>query len=72
VNPSENYLTDRQIGCLYHLVMGKTIKQTAEALKLSPRTVEHYLEAIKLKLGCRSRSDLISKALSMSVIRERI
>lgn len=58
-------LTKRQSQCLYHLVRGKTAKQIAKALNLSNRTVEFYLENIKDKFKCESRSDLIAKAIEM-------
>lgn len=57
-------LTKRQIECLYLLVKGMTMKEIAYILKLSPRTVEHYIETIKQKLNCHSRSELISKVLT--------
>ena len=54
-------LTQRQADCLYYLIKGMTMKQIARALHLSPRTVEHYLDAIKIKLNCDYRSELIEK-----------
>lgn len=56
-------LSDRQKECLYYLTKGMTSKQIARVLQLSPRTVEHYIEFIKIKLGCFSRADLIEKIL---------
>lgn len=58
-----NKLTTRQKECLYYLVKGMSAKEIAYALKLSPRTVEHYLETVKAKLNCHSRSQLIAKVL---------
>lgn len=49
-----------------------TQKEIAKTLKISPRTVEYYLEEIKIKLNCHSRSDLIAKALQMNFIRNRL
>jgi DNA-binding CsgD family transcriptional regulator len=65
-------LSDRQLDCLYYLVKGMTIKEIAKEMSLSPRTVEHYLEAIKIKLNSHSRVDLFEKAMCMKIIRERI
>lgn len=65
-------LSPRQLTCLTLLVKGNTLKQIANQLNLSPRTVEHYIETIKLKLRCESRSDLISKALQLPVIKDKI
>lgn len=71
---SSNYygLTKRQMECLYYITKGKTVKQAATTLGLSPKTVEHYIEATKSKLGCSTRSELIDAALSLREIRERL
>ncbi len=65
-------LTARQLDCLFYFVKGFTFKQIAKQLNLSPRTIEHYLEAIKLKLNCHTRADLISKSLQLQAIKERL
>ena len=73
VNDAEGCsLTERQIDCLVYLVKGMTMKQIAATLNLSPKTVEHYLEIIKDKLDCQNRSELVAKALSYRIIREKI
>lgn len=56
-------LTQRETECLCYLVRGKTAKSIAQLLKLSPRTVEYYLDNIKNKLGCRTKSQLIEWAI---------
>jgi DNA-binding CsgD family transcriptional regulator len=61
-------LSQRQIDCLYYLVKGMTLKQIAKSLNLSPRTVEHYLDSVKLKLNCTSRAELIGKAFQIPAI----
>ena len=72
--PPENFLslTNRQLDCLYYLAKGFSIKQIASAMRLSPRTVEHHLEAIKIKLDCRLRSDLVAMAMLIPSIRDRL
>ena len=65
-------LTKRQIDCLALLVKGMSYKETGKKLNLSPRTVEHYVDAVKMKLNCDTRSELISKALKMRHIRDRL
>lgn len=58
------YLSQRESQCLYHLIRGKTAKVTAKILGLSPRTVEHYIDNIKVKLCVSSKSELIDKVIS--------
>lgn len=58
-------LSKREIECLRLLSQGKTVKLCAEELRLSPRTVEHYLENVKVKLNVRTRTQLIEKALEI-------
>lgn len=57
------YLSARQIQCAQLLTRGKTAKEIAKILGLSPRTVEHYLEIIKSKLKVTSKSELIEKII---------
>jgi DNA-binding CsgD family transcriptional regulator len=68
-----NYdLTTRQLDCLFSLMKGMSIKQIAKHLSLSPRTIEHYLESIKIKMDCASRVELFEKAWQLEVIRNRL
>jgi DNA-binding CsgD family transcriptional regulator len=55
-------LSPQEKECLKQIQQGKTIKETAAVLFLSPRTVESYLENIRNKIDCTSKQDLISKA----------
>ena len=57
-------LTPREQECLEYTVKGYTAKQIAKQLALSPRTVEEYLNQIKIKLGVGSKQELIQKVLS--------
>lgn len=53
-------LTPRQFDCVSLLLKGYPNKVIASQLSLSTRTCEHYIEAVKDKFDCHSRSDLIS------------
>lgn len=59
--PKEISLSARQKQCASYLLQGLTLKQMGEQMNLSPRTVEHYIENLKLKLACKNRTELIIK-----------
>lgn len=52
-------LSCRELECLYHLAKGYTSKETAQALGLSFRTVEHYLLNVRNKTDCSDKTALI-------------
>ncbi|MBA2649591.1 MAG: PAS domain-containing protein [Legionella sp.] len=54
-------LSKRQFQCLKLLAKGMTYKQIALFLSISTRTVEHYIEAIKIKWSCDCRHTLVEK-----------
>ena len=53
------YLPKQQGQCLIHLTQGKSSKEIAHAMNLSPRTIDYYLDIIRKQLGCRSSKELI-------------
>lgn len=53
------FLSPQQSQCLQLLTQGKSAKEIAIEMKLSPRTIEHYLERIRKLLGCKSNKELI-------------
>jgi DNA-binding CsgD family transcriptional regulator len=54
-----NTLSPREHDCLKHLAHGKSIKETANILNISPRTAETYLIQAKRKINLYSTSSLI-------------
>ena len=60
-------LSKRQSECIKLLIAGKTSRQIASTLNLSPRTVEHYLTHIKTKLNCKNKTELIIKLVKIIV-----
>ena len=54
-------LTARQQDCAYLLMQGMSAKAIAKELKLSYRTIECYLHNLKVRLGCKSKTELIIK-----------
>ncbi len=53
------YLSEQQNKCLLSLKEGKTTKEIAKDLNLSPRTVETYINQVKIKTGFQRKSELI-------------
>jgi len=53
-------LTKREQQVIEHISQGKTFKEVAKALSLSPSTVSNHLYRIYLKLGINTRSELIN------------
>jgi DNA-binding NarL/FixJ family response regulator len=49
-------LTDRQVEVLRLIAEGLSNRQIAERLVVSPRTAEHHVQDIYLKLGTSSRA----------------
>ena len=52
------YLTRQEMNCLHWLSLGKTAKETASILSITPRTVKAHIANIKEKLGCHSQFQL--------------
>lgn len=55
------YFTQREAECVYHMLQGKSIPQTARDLGLSPRTIEFYVKNMRLKVGAPNKKALIEK-----------
>jgi DNA-binding CsgD family transcriptional regulator len=61
-------LTKREMDCLYCLSRGKTVKETAKHLVISPRTVEYYLNLAKEKTRTPNTSELIQAFLQNKTV----
>lgn len=62
-------LSKRERSCLEHLLIGRTAREIAEHYELSPKTVETYINRIKQKLKCKTKSQLFQMALDVGIIR---
>ena len=53
------YFSPRELECAELLIKGATVSKIAEQLMLSPRTIEFYLNNMKAKVGCKTKTELI-------------
>ncbi len=65
----QSTLSERELDCAKYLLMGKPMREIAEQLLISPRTVETHVENIKNKLGCNKKSEVISKLFEIDSVR---
>ncbi len=61
-------LTEKQAVCMFYLIRGKSYKEISVILNLSLRTIESHIEAIKNRMRCTSKSELIEKAIDSGFI----
>ena len=66
--PREAVLTEREADIVRLVVEGKTAKEMAKLLFISPRTVENHKQAILQKLGLRKTSELITYAITHQIV----
>ncbi len=63
------YLTQREIDILKCLLQGYSAKETGLDLGISYRTVESYLNSLKLKLRCNKKSELVGFCIKLGLFR---
>lgn len=68
-NLGEISLTQREAVCMVHIMKGKTAKEIGKEMNISHRTVETYIEKIKRKTGCWTRSKLVSYGFESGFVR---
>jgi DNA-binding NarL/FixJ family response regulator len=61
-------LTRRELEVVRHVAVGRTNREIAEALHLSPRTVEMHVRNALSKLECRTRTEASSRAIALGLI----
>tara|TARA_R110002110_G_scaffold383245_2_gene594592 strand:- start:30294 stop:31055 length:762 start_codon:yes stop_codon:yes gene_type:complete len=50
-------------------IHGKTAIEIGQALQISPKTVENYLDSLRHKLGAKSKKELLKRAIDIGLIR---
>ncbi|MCW3083962.1 MAG: DNA-binding response regulator [Bacteroidetes bacterium] len=63
-----NALTDREIVVIRLICQQKTIKEIAEELSLSPRTIDSYRENIFLKTGAKNMVGIVFYAIEHNLL----
>lgn len=59
ITPAE--FSPKELICINYFLRGKSAREIGEITGLSRRTVEHYLENIKSKVGCFTKSELFHR-----------
>jgi DNA-binding CsgD family transcriptional regulator len=54
-----NSLSPRELQCLMQLSIGKTAKEIALILNISPRTVETHIDKVRFKTTCNTQKEII-------------
>ncbi len=62
--PTRGAMSMREVEVLEKIGAGKTTKEIAYGLSLSPRTIDVYRASLKKKLGLRSGTELVAFAVS--------
>ncbi len=62
------YLTKRELDIIKFLIYGYSAKETGLALGISYRTVESYINSLKLKMRCNKKRELISLAIKLGLL----
>jgi DNA-binding CsgD family transcriptional regulator len=60
-------LTPREIDMLRYLQTGKSNKEIARELGVSPNTVKTHLANLYVKLGVRNRTEAVSRSIELSL-----
>jgi len=56
-------LSKRELECLSYLLQGKNVREISIEMTVSKRTIETYIDNIKSKFHCRTKTEVIIKAI---------
>lgn len=65
---AERPLSAREAECVYWVCLGKSDDEIGRILSISRKTVNHHIEAAKLKLGAVSRASLAWRAFALGLV----
>ena len=64
-NSTRRYLTSKELEILKLLMIGHHPKKIGLILNISKRTVDSYMEKVKIKLNCHTNSEIVPTAFTM-------
>lgn len=68
-------LSQRESECLFFYLRNRSAKEIGKLLRLSSRTVEYYIERLKMKFGCQNKAELFDISVEqgfLNIIPEHI
>lgn len=66
------HITTREMQVLRHVVLGLSAKRIGRSMNISHRTVEKYIENLKNKFKCDSKSSLLYRCIHNVTIRDQL
>lgn len=72
IGDQTDFFTQREYDVFKQLLLGLTAKEIAKKLSLSFRTIEDYIEKIKLKLQCTSKHQIPQTAIRLGILHQNI
>ena len=61
-------LSQREYQCIFYVMHGKSVREMAHLMSLSPRTVEQYFMQLKQRFFCKNKSELIEKIIESGLV----
>jgi DNA-binding CsgD family transcriptional regulator len=63
------YFTNQEARCMYHALHGSSNAEIAKAMGLSLRTIDHYFEIMRQKVGSSHKKLLIEKIIKTNFMK---
>lgn len=61
------FFSAREITVFKHILLGFSARQIAEKIKISPKTVESYIDTIRMKLQAKNKGEIIATAIQFGL-----
>lgn len=62
-------ISERELEVLHELASGRSNKEIAAALKVSPNTIKTHVARLYEKLGAKRRTDAVNRARELGIVR---